>query len=371
MEQMKNKKCIVFAGTSEGRLLYEFCTKNQIDAVFCVATEYGKGILCKLDGTRACTAYIREKAVRQQEESGKDSRTAQKSQLEQKSQSGQKTDKKREDSSIAIAVQNKPQGIEIRVGRMDAEEMAAFFQKEKPMLIIDATHPYAIEVTGNIRKAVETYRQEQKIEEQIYYRVLRNLKGTTSDIEETVDTEETAETAETEWISGEEMLHIKDLKVSYHEDITQAVAYLQSTEGNILATIGSKQAGELCKLKSFEKRVYLRILPNVEMLSKCLELGFLPDHMICMQGPFSEELNELMLREHDIKYLLTKQSGETGGYPEKVKAARACGAELVVLIPPQETEGVSVEQMCEIIGNAQSRHSSRKGVRRWAVQPEM
>lgn len=287
MEQRKNRKCIIFAGTSEGRLLYEFCTENQIDAVFCVATEYGKETLCKPGES-------------------------------QKLSFGH-SDRRRE---IRSGVIDRSRGDNIRVGRMNAEEMADFFQKEKPMLIIDATHPYAIEVTGNIQKAAEAYRQEQKIEEQIYYRVLRNLAGT----EETI-------------------------KISCHEDISRAVAYLQATEGNILATTGSKQAEELCKLKDFEKRVYMRILPNVEMLSKCLGLGFLPDHMICMQGPFSEEFNELMLREHDIKYLLTKQSGGAGGYPEKAKAARACGAELVVLIPPQETEGVSVEQMCEIIGN--------------------
>ena len=42
------RKYIIFAGTSEGRLLYEFCEQHQIGAVFCVATEYGKEMLCKL-----------------------------------------------------------------------------------------------------------------------------------------------------------------------------------------------------------------------------------------------------------------------------------------------------------------------------------
>lgn len=313
MGQTGNRKCVVFAGTSEGRQLYEFCAENRIDAVFCVATEYGKNVLCKLNDAKC---YMQGKLDRQQKESEPESRF------------WQEAVRKREEDRIEA--RNMPQGIEIHVGRMDKDEMTAFLRQETPELIIDATHPYATEVTENIRNAAEAYRKEQNIENPVYYRVLRNLtdEGTSADTVRKADT-----------------------KISYHENIRQAVTYLQTTEGNILATTGSKQAGELCKLKNFEKRVYLRILPNVEMLSKCLELGFLPDHMICMQGPFSEELNEVMLREHDIKYLLTKQSGETGGYPEKVKAARACGAELVVLIPPQEKEGVSVEQMCEIIGH--------------------
>ena len=117
----------------------------------------------------------------------------------------------------------------------------------------------------------------------------------------------------------------------YHEDMQQAVSYLQSTEGNVLATTGSKQVDELCKLEDFARRVYLRILPSEEMKAKCLALGFLPEHIICAQGPFSRKSNECILREYDIKYLLTKQSGKTGGYPEKAEAAHNCGVELVVL----------------------------------------
>lgn len=269
MKQTGNKKCIVFAGTSEGRQLYEFCTENQIDAVFCVATGYGEEILCKL---------------------------------------------------------RKAGSPVLHVGRMDAEEMTALFRKENPVMVIDATHPYALDVTENIRNAAERYRQERQIESKVYYRVLRDLEA-----------------------ADNTMPQNADAKVSYHEDIQQAVAYLQSTEGNIFATTGSKQAEELCKLRDFGKRVYLRILPDKEMLKRCLELGFPEDHMICMQGPFSRESNEQILRKYDIKYLLTKQSGKNGGYPEKEEAARNCGAELVVLVPPRETEGVSVEQMFEMM----------------------
>ena len=36
---------LVFAGTSEGRQLAEFFQKNQIPALFCVATAYGEELL--------------------------------------------------------------------------------------------------------------------------------------------------------------------------------------------------------------------------------------------------------------------------------------------------------------------------------------
>ena len=46
--------------------------------------------------------------------------------------------------------------IEIRAGRMDAEEMRAFFAGERFTRILDATHPYAERVTENIREAADS-----------------------------------------------------------------------------------------------------------------------------------------------------------------------------------------------------------------------
>ncbi len=270
---------IIFAGTSEGRKLYELCTEHEIPAIFCVATEYGKELL------------------------------------------GQ--------SEEVFASQGASRQVQIHMGRMDREEMADLFRKERPVRIIDATHPYAVEVTGNIRDAAEAYRRERGLAQNVYYRVLRRL----------------TEEAQPERASAQE----EQGKITYHDTMAQAVSYLQSTKGNILAATGSKQAAELCQLKDFADRVYLRILPNAEMREQCLKLGFAPDHILCMRGPFSRESNERTLRAYHIRYLLTKQSGRAGGYPAKAEAARVCGAELVVLTPPQETEGVSLTQVCEML----------------------
>ena len=326
MKQVENRKYIIFAGTSEGRQLYEFCEQHQIGAVFCVATEYGKEVLCKLKETKNEKLCKLKRAENTNPE-----------EQDIKSRNPEEQNVKNESAEEQTeSVNTYPV---IHVGRMKVEEMEVFFEAENPDMIIDATHPYAVEVTENIKKAAEIYCRERHAEEQVYYRVLRNL--TEDGMAEDGMTED--------WATEEDISHSGNEKISYHKDMQQAVTYLQSTEGNVLATTGSKQAEELCKLNDFARRVYLRILPSEEMKAKCLALGFLPEHIICMQGPFSRESNEQILREHDIKYLLTKQSGKTGGYPEKAEAARNFGVELVVLVPPQERDGVSVEQMCEIM----------------------
>ena len=48
-----------------------------------------------------------------------------------------------------------PEGMDIHVGRMDVDSMAALMGKGYTV-VVDATHPYAVEATKNIRAAAET-----------------------------------------------------------------------------------------------------------------------------------------------------------------------------------------------------------------------
>ena len=57
-------------------------------------------------------------------------------------------------------------GVVLHAGRMDEGQMEAFIQEEKPELVLDATHPYAAEVTKNIQEACKNRNTE-------YVRILR------------------------------------------------------------------------------------------------------------------------------------------------------------------------------------------------------
>lgn len=105
---------------------------------------------------------------------------------------------------------------------------------------------------------------------------------------------------------------------------------------NILITTGSKELAPYTRIPDFAARCYVRALPTVEALEMCQELGFRREHLILMQGPFSEEMNVAQLRYADAGYLVTKASGETGGFPEKCEAALALGVEVVCISRPKE-----------------------------------
>ena len=131
----------------------------------------------------------------------------------------------------------------------------------------------------------------------------------------------------------------------------EAAKLLEKMEGSILVTTGSKELEALRGLPGFAKRIFARILPQPEMVQKCMEMGLSGRHIICMQGPFSEEMNYAMLRETNARILLTKESGAAGGFPEKLRGARRAGAAVVVVKRPVEEEGCSVEEVKALLQN--------------------
>lgn len=230
-------------------------------------------------------------------------------------------------------------GITVHVGRLDAEEMTALFeaaqQTSAPLLVIDATHPYAAVVSENILTACAAAGVH-------CIRVEREDSGAGE------HGTESAQKALPEWEStGEDGKASASEGAALHwvESIEEAAAWLAQPDRsssaavqrlNILITTGSKELAPYTQIPDFAARCYVRALPMVEALEKCQALGFRRDHLILMQGPFSEEMNVAQLRYADAGYLVTKASGETGGFPEKCEAALALGAEVICVGRPKE-----------------------------------
>lgn len=128
-------------------------------------------------------------------------------------------------------------------------------------------------------------------------------------------------------------------------DARAAAKLVARSEGNVLLTTGSKDLDVyVAALADAPQRLYVRILPLASAVAHAAELGIPTSHLIAMQGPFSQELNEALIRQLDIRTLVTKQSGASGGFEEKVAAARACQVRLIVIERPEEREGVSLAQ---------------------------
>ena len=197
----------------------------------------------------------------------------------------------------------KANNLAISQKRLTESEMEALFQAERFDVVVDATHPYASVVTENIVSACAKTDTEY----------LRLIRGGASAPEDAV----------------------------FVSDISGAVEYLNTRDGNILLTTGSKELSKFTPLKNFADRVYARVLPMEESLHLCESAGLKPAHILAMQGPFSKEMNVAMLKSVDAKFLVTKDSGSKGGFEEKQAAAREAGAKLVVIGRPPQRDGLN------------------------------
>ena len=121
--------------------------------------------------------------------------------------------------------------------------------------------------------------------------------------------------------------------------IACAARFLSENPGRVLLTTGSKELAPYTHVADFAERFFVRVLPLPGAITKCIDAGFSPSHVIGMQGPFTRELNEAMLRQVGAQWLVTKDSGTVGGTAEKLAAARAVGARCVVVTRPAEGGG--------------------------------
>lgn len=215
----------------------------------------------------------------------------------------------REQTDAEVARTKEQPFVSLHRGRMDREQMEEFLRNEGYEIVVDATHPYARAVTENIQSAVNTLRTtERETQFPIYLRLER-------EISETPEAEDPA------------------VSIRYFESNADCAKVLENTEGNILLTTGSKELAMYCASGRLHDRLYVRILPGRESLELCMEQGIKGRQILALQGPFSTEMNAAILKQYDIRHMVTKNSGRTGGYQEKLEAAKMLGIPVYVIQP--------------------------------------
>ncbi|MBQ9827263.1 MAG: precorrin-6A reductase [Lachnospiraceae bacterium] len=196
-------------------------------------------------------------------------------------------------------------GAKVIPGRKELDDIRTI--AAGALAVVDATHPYAAVVTKYLKEACDESGAA-------YFRIKR------------------AESGEYEGV-----------RVS---SIREAADYLANTEGKILLSTGSKELKEYAGVDP--ERLVARVLPLKSSLESCEEAGIPARNVIAAQGPFSEEFNEAIMHQYDIRYMVTKDGGSAGGFPEKMAAAAACGVTAVVIERPEDT-GSSASEVFEKI----------------------
>lgn len=215
-------------------------------------------------------------------------------------------------------------GITVAEGTRDEAQMRELIRGAD--LVVDATHPYAVLATANIRQAAE--------DEDI--RLLRLLR-------ERADAVMTAGAGSNAGGGIREGDRSECLIAEDAEDAALRALKAAGPEGRVLLTTGSKELSVYASVIRPEN-LYARVLPLVQSIRLCEQADIPHRNIIAIQGPFSQELNQAVIRDFGIDVLVTKESGKTGGFAEKILACRACGIPAVVIARPQE-EGISYDEV--------------------------
>ena len=129
---------------------------------------------------------------------------------------------------------------------------------------------------------------------------------------------------------------------------------LDSTiNGPILNTTGSNGVKQILE-SSLENRVIHRVLPSKKVMNDLIDLGVKIEDIIAIKGPIGYELNKAFIDEYKAKALLTKDSGERGGALEKAKAALDSNIKLIIVEKPKVDYGrcfSDIDETVEYIKN--------------------
>ena len=188
--------------------------------------------------------------------------------------------------------------LRVLVGRMNANQLGQFLLQQKIVAVLDASHPYAVEVS---RMAIATANQLQ-----IPY--LRYERPS-------VDTQ----------LNTQSLIHLDSF------DTLLAGDYLQGQR--VLLTIGYRPL-QLFRSWQEQSRLFARILPSVTALEAAVAAGFTSDRLISLRPPISAKLEKALWQHWQISLVITKASGTAGGEDIKQSVAIELGIPLIIINRP-------------------------------------
>lgn len=204
-------------------------------------------------------------------------------------------------------------GVTVFEGKLNLEEMINLIRKLDARYLVDASHPYAGNVSVNAIAACRAvgipYLRFERDECRFEYSNVTRVK-----------------------------------------DFIEAAQVVASYKGNIFLTVGSNNLEIFIKsIPDFRDRLYVRVLPDSKVLIKCEQVGLSAKNIIAMKGPFTEAMNIEMFKACNAAVIVTKDSGEAGGADEKVIAAEKFCIPVIIVERPHLQYGRKVGTIEEVV----------------------
>jgi precorrin-6A/cobalt-precorrin-6A reductase len=277
----KNNKVLILAGTGDA--------KNLVDYIFSIMENQNAAFLVSVVNENAAVDYLKKK-------------------------------------------------IPVRFGALDKLQMKKLVEHETISVIIDATHPFASEVSQNAMITAN----ESKIN-YIRYERPKSKTGKTGVDDTPVD-----------FVIPDENDDV--LFAENHEEAAQFIVSLQKKLNKnltVMLATGAKSLKLYCQKFSTSPgiNIVVRLLPSVENLELCTRCKIPQSNIIAIQGPFGKELNKELFLKYNIDLLILKESGSAGSTEEKILAARELGIKTIVIHRPV----INYQNLCRSFDEVQEK----------------
>ncbi|MBL1210404.1 MAG: cobalt-precorrin-6A reductase [Geminocystis sp. GBBB08] len=201
----------------------------------------------------------------------------------------------------------------IFVGKLTETEMVKFIKQNQVNKVIDASHPFAVNISQGVIKVC----QNLSLPYLRYERPLVDLIGKMPSV--TV-------------ISSLSSLITEDSPL---------------TNKRVLLTIGAKSLA-LFTAFHHQATLYARILPYHDSLTKAYQAGFECDRIIAMRPPFNFTFEKALWELWNIEIVVTKAGGKAGGEEIKYQVAEALNIPLIVIESPTLDYPLIVDRLEDI-----------------------
>ncbi len=190
-------------------------------------------------------------------------------------------------------------------GALDAASMQAFCEENDIRLLIDAAHPFATELHRTVASVAASLGLPVVRVERVYSPVMPG-----------------SDPASLHWC----------------DDYDDAISRLEADGVTRLLALTGVQT--IAKLRPYWERhdCWFRILRREESQEKAAQQGFPAERLVY----YDEEDEAALIARLQPQAILTKESGESGGFPQKLAAAQAAGIPLYAVRRPALPAGFEV-----------------------------
>ena len=213
--------------------------------------------------------------------------------------------------------------VETRVGPLTLDSLKQLILKRQITLVIDVSHPYAAEISKIGLIAAE----ELNIE-------IWRLERLPVQLPE-----------------SPQLIRVADYQ--------QALSVLLNADGGVLFTIGAKRLAYFKTLWEQGRSVWVKVYPEVASLESCKAIGLRPEQIFAFHGSGNRELFTALLRQTNVQWIVTKNSGIAGGTDIKVAVGLELGKQILVIDRPGKASGVIVDSVKAVLGLLRTRSELR------------